>query len=70
MRLLDILSKDDIKDGFEGGDIERSGENIEHILLHEHTGKNIGYISFKKQKDLQEGKNQFLEKCMYTLLRI
>ena len=70
MRLLDILSKDDIKDGLEGGDIERSGENIEHILLHEHTGKNIGYISFKKQKDSQEWKNQFLEKCMYTLLKI
>ena len=47
-RLLDTLSKDDIKDGFTDGKISRSSENIERILLHEHTGKNIGLVLLQK----------------------
>lgn len=54
MRLLDILSKDDVRDGLNYGDIERSAENIEHILLHEHSGKNVGILSLKKQLIVQK----------------
>ena len=68
MRLLDILSKDDIKDGFDLWNIEKSSDNIEHILLHEHTGKNIGFISFYKQIEFLEGQ-QWKDKAMHYILR-
>lgn len=68
-RLLDILSKDDMSDGLSGWDIERSWENIENILLHEHSGKNICVISCQKKREKTEVKKINYEKISYYLLR-
>lgn len=70
LRILDILSKDDIKDGLEFGDIERSGNNIEHILLHEHSGKNVWFVSLQKQVKVESSQNAFLEKISYWFFRL
>jgi len=69
LRLLDILSKDDIKDGLSEWNITRSSNNIEHILLHEHTGKNIGCISLKKEFKIQKD-SEWKEKLEHYVLRI
>ncbi len=56
-RLLDILSKDDIKDGFWFDDIRKAGKNMEHILLREHSGKNIWVMTLQQELDTLEEKN-------------
>lgn len=70
IRLLDILSQDDIRDGLSSGSLKRSGENIEHILLQEHSGKNIGLLSWRRE--LQEAPESKIvwEKASYYFLRV
>lgn len=69
IRLLDVLSRDDIADGLYGGDIRRSSENIHTILLWENIWKNVGVISFQKNvKQKKESKFSF-EKVSYLVLK-
>ena len=68
IRLLDILSKDDIRDGLLWGNLKRSGENIESILLQEHSGKNIGVLSLKKYLPSESPKRVDFEKISYYIL--
>lgn len=69
-RLLDTLSKDDIKDWLVHGWVERAGENIERILLHEHTGKNIGLIVLQKQWKWKNNTFWVLEKTTHYTLKL
>lgn len=69
IRLLDILSKDDLRDGFSLWDLRRSGENIEHILLHEHSGKNVGLLSFSKEVFVKKNNSEFIDKICYSALK-
>ena len=68
-RLLDILSKDDIKDSLVSGTIERAGENIEHILLHEHDGKNIALVWLRKEASVST-ESSIVDKISYGALRM
>ncbi len=68
-RLLDTLSKDDIKDGFIDGWVDRSGKNIERILLHEHTGKNIAVITLQKEEKNKASKASIGEISNYYILK-
>lgn len=70
LRILDILSKDDLKDGLLQWDIERSGNNIEHLLLHEHSGKNIAFISVKKELQIERTQSQWQEKTKYYFYKM
>ena len=47
IRLLDILSKDDIEDGLGTKYIQSSGENIEHILHIENIEESVACISLR-----------------------
>jgi hypothetical protein len=69
IRLLDILSADDIKDGLSNGDIKRSWDNIESILMHEHEWKNIAVIWCNKQTDVTKESKINYEKITYYCLR-
>lgn len=69
LRLLDILSKDDIIDGMSSWNIQRSWENIENILLHEHTGKNVCVISCTREVDIVESPTWNYDKFSYYFLR-
>lgn len=69
IRLLDILSKDDIRDGLSLDNLKRSGDNIEHILLHEHDGKNLWIISLKKELESLHEKNEIFEKISYYFFK-
>lgn len=69
MRLLDILSKDDIRDGMIGWYLKRSGENIENILLHEHSGKNIWLVSLQKNSGEHKTHSWNTEKISYYFFK-
>ncbi len=69
LRLLDILSKDDIKDGLLWGDIERSWDNIEKILFSEHSWKNIALVSCKKEIQAQDQWSWNYQKVSHYFLR-
>lgn len=69
IRLLDILSKDDVRDGLSEDNLKRSGENIESILMHEHTWKNLAVISIKRESDTVQAKGQILEKIQYYFFK-
>lgn len=69
VRLLDTLSKDDIKDSLLSGTIQRAGENIEHILLHEHDGKNIALVWLKKEV-ASSTESSIFDKISYGALRM
>jgi len=69
MRLLDILSRDDILDGLYSGNIQSSSSNIHEILIGEGISKNIWLIHF--QKSLADDKVSKInyEKISYYVLR-
>jgi hypothetical protein len=69
MRLLDILSKDDIRDGLLGNNMKRSSENIETILLQEHSGKNIWLLSVRKHIPWEHPSKMNFEKISYYIFR-
>ncbi len=69
VRILDTLSKDDLRDGFSLWTIIRAGENIEHIFLHEHTWKNIWLMLFKKVFQKTQENLWTWEKFWYYFLR-
>ncbi len=48
MRLLDVLSRDDIADGLYNLNIKTSAENMHDILVWENISKNAGIIHFQK----------------------
>ncbi|MCD5374876.1 hypothetical protein LR010_00300 [Candidatus Gracilibacteria bacterium] len=68
-RLLDILSADDIKDGLSNGDISRSGDNIEKILMQEHEGKNIAVVGCTKLSESEPTTKINYDKISYYCLR-
>ena len=69
-QLLFTLSKDDIRDSFSFWDIERSGENIEKILLHEHSWKNIGLLLLQKDGEKEKQRFAFFDTCSHYFLRL
>lgn len=54
IRILDYLSKSDVKDGLETGDLEGFTKNIKNILKTEKPGKNVGIISFQNNRVFEE----------------
>jgi len=69
VRLLDILSQDDLADWLYGGDIKRSSDNIHTILLWENIGKNVWLITFRKQSKIPVNSRFSYEKISYFVLR-
>jgi len=70
LRLLEVLSKDDIRDGLSAKNVKRSGENIEQILYHEFEWKNLWLITLHKNVDSIGEKNSVLDKLIYFFYRI
>lgn len=54
MRILDYLSKSDLKDGIESGNLEGFTKNIKNILTTEKPGKNVGVIAFQNNRVFEE----------------
>lgn len=54
IRLLDILSRDDIADGLYNGNISTSSDNIYNILIWENIIKNVGLIHFQKKLEYKK----------------
>ncbi len=69
MRLLDVLSRDDIKDGLSSWNIIRSWDNIESILFHEYEGKNVALVSCKKEIEVPKSSKWDSEKLSYYFYR-
>ena len=70
MRLLEILSSDDLKDGVISGHMKRSGENIEYILLQENIPYNIGVASLQKEFTYKEHSSEWMERAKYYTFKI
>ncbi|MCH8518843.1 hypothetical protein LAT59_03730 [Candidatus Gracilibacteria bacterium] len=60
IRLLDVLSKDDIEDGLGTKYIQSSGENIEHIVHLEKIEKSVACISLRVGMISQESKDSYI----------
>jgi len=70
IRVLDILSKDDIKESFELWNNERTLDGLEWVLLREHEWKNIALsVVSLKETAPQGSKRDFLASANYILLR-
>lgn len=71
IRLLDILSKDDIEDGLGTKYIRSSWENIEHILHIEKTEESIACISMRISHSEQSSKESLiLQNISYHFFKI
>ncbi len=70
IRLLEVLAKDDLRDGLSGWNIKRSGENIEQILYHEFEWKNLWLISLHKNIALLWDGNTWWDKFVYSFYKI
>lgn len=72
-RILDYLSKSDLKDGIETGNLEGFTKNIKNILTTEKPGKNVWVIAFQnnrrfEEEEAKESKIAFLGYKMMQLL--
>jgi hypothetical protein len=72
MRVLDYLSKSDLKDGIESWNLEGFTKNIKNILTTEKPWKNVGVIAFQNnrmfEEEPQESKFSYISYKMMQLL--
>ena len=71
IRLLNILSKDDIEDGLGTKYIRSSGENIEHIIHLEKVTESVACISFRVWlNEVSSGESLLMQNIPYYFFKI